>query len=324
MQALRCVLEQNRTPLSICMFIDGLDEFEGHSEQLIQILSALSKQANVKVCVSSRPGRAFEDSWTGVPTIRLQDLTYNAIEEYVTRQLSGPIKQRLSEHWANEAQTHRLVTKIIERANGVFLWVVIATQEVGDGLRDVAEISELFRLIDTLPAELENLFVLMLRRIKAPFKNLARYRFRLLLLLSSFRSSMGLPDLCILHLMYTQYGFGNSPFSFRTMHAVEIAGACTTLRKKIPTHTAGLLELSPTPRRPSIYSQYDHLDPVLWQKTTFIHRTVKEFFLHNNDAKAFLLGNDMTDAELHVSVARGIFAQLAQFPTSHSEVPDDD
>lgn len=46
---------QANTALRFCFFIDGLDEYDGDHEDVIQLLHDLARGKNVKICASSRP-----------------------------------------------------------------------------------------------------------------------------------------------------------------------------------------------------------------------------------------------------------------------------
>jgi energy-coupling factor transporter ATP-binding protein EcfA2 len=81
-EALRLI--ENESMMSV--FIDGLDEFEGNPEEverLVGLVKTISGFPNVKVCLSSRPWRVFEEHFEGYPGLRLQDLTYEDIRLYV-------------------------------------------------------------------------------------------------------------------------------------------------------------------------------------------------------------------------------------------------
>ena len=77
--------EQTETPAKFCFFVDGLDEFEGNSTELIKALRALSKSSMVKTCVPSRPWHVFKDEYghSTARMLKLEDLTRDDIALYV-------------------------------------------------------------------------------------------------------------------------------------------------------------------------------------------------------------------------------------------------
>jgi hypothetical protein len=73
----------------LCLFIDGLDEYEGDSEAVLGLFDRLSRSSHIKVCLSSRPWLVFEESLGHHPGLRLQDLTYNDIRTFVQDKLDA-------------------------------------------------------------------------------------------------------------------------------------------------------------------------------------------------------------------------------------------
>lgn len=67
-----------------CFFIDGLDEYSGAVEMLLDILETISTNSNVKMCVSSRPWIEFIDAYgeNMEQLLKLEDLTKEDIRRY--------------------------------------------------------------------------------------------------------------------------------------------------------------------------------------------------------------------------------------------------
>lgn len=148
------------------MFLDGLDEIDGRYDTVARMIKNLKDHTNIKICFSSRPLLFFEEAFNGALGLRLQDLTYRSIRAYVDVQLSDLIQQRVVRDKQNGHRVERFVDKIVERANGVFLWAVIAVRDVRDGLHGIADVNELAQTIESLPPEIESLFMFILNRIK--------------------------------------------------------------------------------------------------------------------------------------------------------------
>ena len=122
-EALRRVQIPETVEVSICFFIDGLDEYTGDHFEICQTLRKLSLNPHIKLCVSSRPWNVFEDAFGSMSGAKLymQDLTHNDICRYTDSVL------RLHPRWdALEEETGRpsseaLVGEVVNKANGVFL-----------------------------------------------------------------------------------------------------------------------------------------------------------------------------------------------------------
>ena len=63
-----------------------------------------------------------------------------------------------------------MVDDLVRQADGVFLWAVVAIKNVRDGLQGLVDLDELEKAINTLPPELDDLFMLMLKRIKSAYQ----------------------------------------------------------------------------------------------------------------------------------------------------------
>ena len=80
-----------RTRSSICLFIDGLDEYGGDQDLLMNWINGVNETVNIKICVLSRPEEYFRRSLQHMPQLRLQDLTYNDIRTYIFDRLEKPL-----------------------------------------------------------------------------------------------------------------------------------------------------------------------------------------------------------------------------------------
>lgn len=68
--------------LRLAFFIDGLDEFNGNHEELVQLIIS-AKTQNVKFCCAGRPWLVFEDAFEGRPSLLLERLTQEDIKRFV-------------------------------------------------------------------------------------------------------------------------------------------------------------------------------------------------------------------------------------------------
>ncbi len=70
---LKRFLEQKPGSITICAFVDGLDEFIGDEDILLDIIRLFSKALHCKICVSSRPEQVFRHEFQRCPKLRVQD-----------------------------------------------------------------------------------------------------------------------------------------------------------------------------------------------------------------------------------------------------------
>ena len=296
------------------MFIDGLDEFDGRYDTVIKMITNVSDQEHVKICVSSRPLLAFERAFSANPCLRLQDLTFGTIREYINLQLSDSVQQDVPNDADSQHKAEELLEMIVKRAEGVFLWAVLAVREVRDGLEGKADLNGLARSIQALPPELETLFGLVLGRIKPYFRRDAARFLQIVL----FAGDMSDFDLCRLHFISSQNGSQDAPFVYENVAMSELSEACRTLKIRLLSHTAGFLELRPGSYKPGTYRHYERYykrkdwDQIAFTRVDFIHRTVRDFLMDNNEAKSFLSDHGLSQTQVHLCIARGALAHIIQ------------
>ncbi|KAM0795956.1 hypothetical protein BDR22DRAFT_778583, partial [Usnea florida] len=151
---LRSLLQQASSSHLLCFFIDGLDEYEGDQSNLIRFILDLVQSNTVKVCLSSRPYRVFDQAFGASAKLRLQDLTHSDIQKVVVDRLRGmPQFQSMAvqrSHWLDYI-THN----ILARADGVFLWVTLAVNDQIRGLENGDSLEQLEERLECLPDEVE-------------------------------------------------------------------------------------------------------------------------------------------------------------------------
>ena len=156
--ALHRLSTMGELPAKFCIFVDGVDEYEGDSIALARELVSLSAVKDIKLCVSSRPWNVFQVSFGADPLRKLfiHDLTRKDMESYVTG--------RLVEHprWGTVAsdlgQGRSITAEIVERAEGVFLWVYLVTQMLREGLSNYDSLGDLWKRLESLPTDLNTFF----------------------------------------------------------------------------------------------------------------------------------------------------------------------
>ncbi|RTE83943.1 hypothetical protein BHE90_001518 [Fusarium euwallaceae] len=106
--------------LRFFFLIDGLDEFIGDHEELIDLIRDLIDCEHIKVCVASRPWPVFQGAFNKRPNFMLQNLTLKDIEIYVRSKFDDSPWFRPMQY-QNSQQAERFLTDIIDRSDGVFL-----------------------------------------------------------------------------------------------------------------------------------------------------------------------------------------------------------
>ncbi|KAF2103047.1 hypothetical protein NA57DRAFT_72032 [Rhizodiscina lignyota] len=147
-------------------FIDGLDEYDGNHRDLLDVLKSLSSIACIKFCVSSRPWPIFEREFDRNKNRRLylQDLTREDIALYVRSTIGADVS--FVHKQSEEKGYEELISKIVQDAKGVFLWVYLVVRSLLEGLSNEDTITVLRKRLDALSKTLEGYFHLMLRSVE--------------------------------------------------------------------------------------------------------------------------------------------------------------
>ncbi|KAL4732217.1 hypothetical protein ACLX1H_001226 [Fusarium chlamydosporum] len=152
----------------LAVFIDGLDEFEGDCLALISLVQKCLASP-VKICVSSRPWIEFEGAFGGHPRLKMEDLTYEDISNYVSTKFKADARfeslQRRQPHIAK-----KLIKSVVEKSSGVFLWVSIVVASLMAGLGAGDRVEDLQKRLELLPAEIKNLYKSILKNIDYEYR----------------------------------------------------------------------------------------------------------------------------------------------------------
>ena len=158
LSCMRSLATQQDVAVKFCLFVDGLDEYDGDHSDICEFLCSLATSSNIKVCVSSRPWNVFRNFYgsSEIPKICLHDLTRNDIRAYSESRLQG--HRRWTAVLRSSTDASALVDEITERSSGVFLWVFLATKVLREGLDNDDSLSDLRRRLNSIPPDLEDFF----------------------------------------------------------------------------------------------------------------------------------------------------------------------
>ena len=155
-----------------CIFIDGLDEYEGDHREVIRIINDMA-QSGIKICFSSRPWNVFEEAYADNAGFKLHvhDHTSHDIANFVNEQFGQDERFLRLRHINSGYQD--LVDEIISRANGVFLWVFLVVRSLSRGLTNEDTIEDFQRRLRAIPTDLKTYFKLMLQSTEDVYQSQA-------------------------------------------------------------------------------------------------------------------------------------------------------
>ncbi|KAM5517777.1 P-loop containing nucleoside triphosphate hydrolase [Fusarium oxysporum f. sp. phaseoli] len=304
--ALRDLCSKVHADKKIFFLIDGIDEYEGKDLDIARFISELESFPNVKILVSSRPHPAFFTAFSQRPMMRLQDLTKHDVATYVDDTVaSHPYMVTLSK--LSPFETGAITQKLVKKASGVFLWVVLACRSVIEGCDDFCTIAELKERVDELPKEIEDLIEHMLVKIDPRWKQEAMKLIQLVYTNEGCELADPIPTVG-LHLTYEQ-GLGRdtslSGLNLAPVPSAEMEAQCRIMEGRIRSRCCGLLEVR----------NVDLDESIVKCNVGFIHRTVYDMLLQpdvSNRLFRDLEGEDFNSyADLSEIWCRMIYTDIA-------------
>jgi len=268
--AFKVLISQDQVPLKLCLFIDGLDEYDGDETEIAALFGEVSNSANVKCCVSSRPHLPFQDAFSGQPGLRLEDLTFSDIKRFVQDELADDNRmQRLLSIEPDEAA--KLIEEIVTSANGVFLWVKLVVASLLKGLGNRDHIAHLHDRLRVLPKKLEDLYTHMISLVDDIYQEEASRLYQLVGSASNSRDDDWKPasPLSISSISFAEERDPNLALNAK-MHFLkteDVIRRCKETADRITSRCGGLLEVYGGRRR-------HHIPPTM--KVSYLHRTVKD------------------------------------------------
>lgn len=328
------------TRVKICLFIDGLDEFEGDHGEIINLFKALPKvsDGNLKICLSSRPWSTFERAFLSFPTFRLQELTFFDMVEYVTDKFrEDPRLRKISHDGASESR--KLVTDIVRRADGVFLWVTLVVRSLINDCQDNDRITDVERRLLALPTNLDQLFQHLLFDIQTESSikkasqvfQLMRARETVCEFTGDMTSTS--PTLWELALALEEDMRLATETEIHRGSDEETLGRCHNTQSLIRNSCAGLIRINPhnrhNHREVEVIGRSNTLPTnlkLLQSKITYLHRTVRDFLIDpSTSAWSTLLAHTPPTFSPHIQHLFSFILQLkvSLRPTTPSRNLDD-
>lgn len=298
------LLRASKSP--ILLMIDALDELRESRDQIVSFLKVIqdwTRLDHVRAIVSSRPEVPFTNHLGHLPSVRLQDLNSGDIRHYVRSDL-GNLELDSLLLW-------RFESTIIDKSEGVFLWVKLVVRSLIEGFENGDSVAILQKRLDAVPPDLSNMLDQMLSQIQPDYVKDAAFLFQL--------PSAALPqpaDLRLCSWNHWTWPTGGYPgflmdeacayftyaddFDFASYSGNHIKTHITNkYRQHVSARCQGLLEV-----------KSDH--HVL--RVDFVHRTAKEH-LATSSLGQRILSKKLSEAEFASAFARGLCNWRRLVPT---------
>ena len=216
----------------LCLFIDGLDEYEGDMLQLLRFLKKLhtvgeDSRTPRKIYVSSRPEPIPSELLEGTPSLSMSEENGRGIHAYIQSTIND-MPSRIAE----DPQWRALCDGLVERADGVFLWARFALDELIQGFCKGESIDELSDRLQSVPDELEGIYKRIVDRMEPQARNEA---FVMLQIACFTREHLTLQDFLVA-----------TTFAMETDLSIRESIGRSELRmfsRRVPAKVGGLLEI---------------------------------------------------------------------------------
>lgn len=317
----------------ILIVIDGLDEVQSTNGplELLDLLEQFPRCRNTKLCLASRPEPILKQRLSVYPHLRLQDLTRNDLDQYARdhiklSSISG--EEDVSNSSTIFGTPRDPIESIVDKAEGVFLWLVLAIRNINMGCIYGDTLAIIQQRIDDLPGDLTKLYTDMWSRAceesPAAYRQTAALYFRLILLEQDRYSFHSLPRLSLLQLMLASTSIADQILDvienpLNLVPEGKLLKECGELERRVDLYCFGLVTFTQETIEgiAGWYgSQYDGLWSRYGQRyPQFIHRTARDFLLDTFEGNDILSYENLSESQL---LSRWFNAHLATSQLYHS------
>ena len=293
------LLRTHDTSTKFCFFIDGLDEYDGFHEDVIDMVKDLVVSPNIKICLSSRPWNVFEEAFgsNNDRKLRVQDFTREDIKLFVKCRLEDD--RRFIRLEFRDKQYQDLVQEVVDKAQGVFLWVFLVVRSLLRGLVNFDTVSDLQRRLALLPSDLEKYYRYMLDSTEEVDHRQAAQ------ILQTCLAADGPLSLITLSFFDEQ----DSDFAIKTemrpWRKQDVEEICEMTQKRINARCTDLVEIM-TSEASQAVSSYT---------VEFLHRTVKDF-LETEEIRNLLSKRSDADFDADGYLCQAYLAQIKLIPSN--------
>ncbi|KAL8902193.1 MAG: hypothetical protein Q9207_004846 [Kuettlingeria erythrocarpa] len=298
---LKRFLNEKPANVSLCAFVDGLDEFVGDEEHLLDMIQLFDKSSRCKICVSSRPEQAFRHEFRLCPQLRVQDLNREDIE----RTAAGKLRPSMERHsnLRTQGDITALVFELAEKASGVFLWLDLMTRDLIRGSKNGDTLEELRSRLATTPDTINGLYAHMLQKLDRLYVDECVHYCRVLMTAKELRL---ITPITLLTLAMAEREPWDHLLDFDLDYFAEsrFNSVCQILETRLTSRCAGLLEIG--------NHRHDEADPeetipYFDRSVDFVHKTAMEYV-----QKAYGISSvgSLPVMESTTLIARGIIGTL--------------
>lgn len=311
----------------VCLFLDGIDEIkpedgtkDGIPEFLDWAIELSQRSKPIKLVLASRPDpHILETRLSRYPRMRLQDLNYQDLVNFAT----GRVKIREKDIFTDAMDD--LIESLAAKAEGVFLWLILAIKSINEGLRNDDGVELLQERIDCLPQGLDSLYQDMWARAgahnPAEYRQTAALYFKLLLEPRDWEEEINAFDVML----------ATTNLADSVLHAIadpsklvcedDMMQQYMKVEKKLSIYCVGLietLEANGNMKSAADFSWYGRVYDRIFQvavgtRLDFVHRTARDFLIDTKSGREILEFDASSDSFIAYRLLYARLASMALF-----------
>ncbi|EAQ90378.1 hypothetical protein CHGG_02313 [Chaetomium globosum CBS 148.51] len=340
-------------PRPIALFLDGLDEVlpADSTLALLDVVDALRQsqrlQGKIKMCLGARREPLIQQKLWACPHLRLEHLNYTDLRRYAEDTLSIPAQYQIcvppnwklstydaNGHWANFSferpptppdLRYWLITELVNKAEGVFLWLCLTTKMVMQALWQGQMFTDLQDRIDSLPSELGKLYADMWARANGDSEHPEHQKRAALyfqLAIKKHFTDRLTPTIATTTDMASQI-LGRS--SYEAGFVTSLVELCKAKMRDVEIRCAGLLQVNPISETrdtsglmPWHGDDYYDLIPYAGEEyypgpVEFVHRTASDFLTDSVEGLMILRKNEISEWYLRQRIVAARLARCRLF-----------
>lgn len=318
----------------IFFLIDGVDE-AADTEEILKFLTSCITLRNTKWCISSRGEEIFQQAFSKYKGFKLNEYTRDDMLNFVRKEIQYALANVQGyETMYTEQFLKELQHTLVDKAEGVYLWLVLALESIKRGLRHNDGKDVVLSRLRKLSNGLEELYADMWDRLGEDqdiYREEAVRYFKLLIthrtlaeeyqkqyegrnlgsewFLTLFQTMLAQDDELQRNLLNESY----------ELQLSELEKKCSDMTKTISIKTAGLLVIREKSknlwRGVQVREEYSQLEQYATSRIDFIHRTLFDFLTDTKAGKNIL---SQAQADLvYVQLATTMLCQLRIMETAY-------
>lgn len=177
-RCLHHILKQSLYDIKLFILLDALDEYDGTPEYvctfLQNLLTSTGTRTQSKILFSSRPWESFQEHFFNVPSLRLQEHNKSDIVTYCENTVSN-------QDLRFRPALNDIIPEIVRRSEGVFIWVKYILEDMATAAAKGQDFEHLLVLLESLPTDLSDYYISVIRRINVIARRDAYALFQLVL-----------------------------------------------------------------------------------------------------------------------------------------------